>query len=98
MMETRSRRRYDRIASLDALRAERERLDWMIELREVELVQRWGRFREMFSIGYVTGIVSQRLEYVQSLMRIATLGFRRAFSLFRSAKGETKQEKHIPET
>ena len=92
MTETRNKGRYDRIGSLSELRTERERLDWMIEAREGELVREWGRFREMFSIGYVTGVVTQKMEHLQALVRTAYSGFQTALSLFRREREEGEED------
>ncbi len=86
MKETLNKRRYDRLGSLTELRSERERLDWMIEAREEELVREWSRFRGMFTIGYVTGVVTQKMENLQALIRSAYSGFQSALSLFRREK------------
>ena len=98
MTETKNKRRYDRIASLHELRVERERLDWVIEAREDELLREWGRFREIFTVGYVTGFVTQKMEYIQTLIRTVCLGFQRAFSLFRGEKSDTEGHEGIPES
>ena len=96
-METRNKRRYDQIASLNELRNERERLDWMIEAREDELMREWGRFRGMFTISYVTGVVTQKMEYLQTLIRTAYHGFQTAFSLFRGEQRTSGQKDDDPD-
>ena len=59
---------YSRIRTLEQLRAERLRLSMLIELQETRLRDDGRHLRGMFSLSYLTGIVSRHVDSWQELV------------------------------
>lgn len=53
-------RRYSRISSLEQLREERNRLDSLLDIKELELKHDYTALKQMFTLSYVLEAVTSR--------------------------------------
>lgn len=75
--------RYSKIGSMAELRAARRRIAREVDDARGALVERYEGFREMFSVGYLTGYLTDRLQQVYTWAEWAYKGYQFAASLFR---------------
>ena len=75
--------RYSKIGSMAELRAARRRISREVDDARGVLIERYEGFREMFSVGYLTGYLTNRLQQVYTWAESAYKGYQFAVSLFR---------------
>ena len=80
-------KRCARIRSMEQLRAERQRIDWMIETREEAIQKDLAEVRELFSWDYLSGMAMSAIQPFASglIGSIQTI-----MSLFRRSSGRKK--------
>ena len=84
--------KYSQISTIAELRAERKKIARKIDKAQNELSESYNEFREMFSVGYLTNLITEQLQLVYGWAEWAYKGYQFVTSLFR------KKESNLQET
>ncbi len=86
-----SSRHYAEIRTLEQLRAERQKLNRVLEMQEQLLQEDYRTVKGIFTVSYVTGMVVKRLESWQHILRAVFDAYLFTMAFFRKQSKEQKR-------